>query len=500
MRGRRDYDSHLRLRAAIRLERAVRKLCACWCVLVPALVLAVSCGGLALGQQAKARDFSKETARAVPAWVQDGVIYEIFPRSFSATGDFKGVAARLDELKRLGVSILWLMPIHPVGQEKKKGSIGSPYAVRDYYAINPDYGTKEDLRNLVTEAHRRGMKVIIDIVANHTAWDSVLMREPDFYTRDANGRIIPPEPDWADVADLNYANARLRAYMIEMLKFWLREYDLDGFRCDVAAYVPTDFWERAREELERVKPDILMLAEAHEPDLLVKAFDLDYSWPMHSALTEVLMGQKPAVALREAWEEERAKFPRGSWHMRFSDNHDERRAIARFGERGALAASALVLTLDGVPMLYNGMEAGDTTESGAPALFERLPVFWQMRARRPEFPRFYQQMIALRRAHDALRQGRLEWVKNSDEAHVLTYVRRTPGEEVLVAINLSNRPFVGLVEAAQGAAFTDVTPDVAPPLPPDVPAPERAAGVHAVGLPALSLDAWGYRIFRRSLK
>ncbi|HYY55865.1 MAG TPA: alpha-amylase family glycosyl hydrolase, partial [Pyrinomonadaceae bacterium] len=199
--------------------------------------------------------------------------------------------------------------------------------------------------------------------------------------------------------------------------------------------------------------------------------------------------------------EERAKFPRGSRHMRFSDNHDERRAIARFGERAALAASLLVFTLDGVPMLYNGMEVGDTTESGAPALFERLPVFWQMAERRPEFPRFYKQVIALRKAHEALRRGDLEWVRNSDEAHVVTYLRRTPREEVLVAINLSNRAVVGLVEAGNGAAFTDVTPDIAPPLPPDAPAPERgAAAARNVALPALALDAWGYRIFRRALR
>lgn len=469
------------------------------CALMLAFMLGVSCM-IGLAQQPTARDFSKQSAREIPAWAQDGVIYQIFPRAFSVSGDFKGVTARLDELKTLGVNILWLMPIHPIGQEKKKGSIGSPYAVRDYYAINPDYGTKEDLRRLVAEAHARGMKVIIDIVANHTSWDSVLMKEPDFYTRDASGKIIPPVPDWMDVADLNYNNPRLRDYMIEMLKFWLREYDLDGFRCDVAGFVPTDFWERARVELEGVKRDIFMLAEWHEPDLLVKAFDVDYSWPLHSALTEVLMGMKPATSLRASWEEERAKFPRGAQHMRFSDNHDERRAIARFGERGALAASAFVFTMDGVPMLYNGMEVGDTNESGAPALFERLPIFWQIQERRPEFPRFYHQIIALRKAHEALRRGELEWLRNSGEAHVATYLRRTRGEEILVAINFSNRPFVGFVETGNGAAFTDITPDVAPPLPPDAPAPERAARTRTVGLPALALDAWGYRIYRRAAR
>ncbi|HYE66943.1 MAG TPA: alpha-amylase family glycosyl hydrolase [Pyrinomonadaceae bacterium] len=448
--------------------------------------------------QTSSRDFSKQTARTAPAWVRDGVIYEIYPRAFSAEGNFKGIAAQLDRLKDLGVNILWLMPVHPIGQEKKKGTIGSPYAVRDFYGINPSYGTKEDLQRLIREAHGRGMKVIIDIVANHTSWDSVMMKWPEFYTRDANGRITYPA-DWTDVADLNYDNQRLRDYMIEMLKFWIREFDLDGFRCDVAAMVPTDFWERARVELEKVKPDIFMLAEAHEPDLLVKAFDADYAWPLHGALMDVLALSKPATTLRAVWEEERAKFPRGALHMRFSDNHDERRAIARFGERGALAASVLMFTLDGVPMLYNGMEVGDTTESGAPALFERLPVFWPIAERRPEFPRFYQQIITLRRKHTALRASEVEWVRNSDEARLVTYLRRSADEEILVAINFSNRPWTGLVEIG-GEAFKEITPQVAPPLRPGEAATERAAAMRPAALPALALDGWGYRIFQRSLK
>src|SRR5205085_1213663 len=218
---------------------------------------------------------AKEPARAVaaPAWVRGGVIYEIYPRQFSEAGNFAGVTAQLDRLKELGVNILWLMPIHPIGQEKKKGPIGSPYAVRDYYAINPDYGTSADLKRLVAESHRRGMKVIIDIVANHTSWDSVMMKSPEFYVRDAQGHITFPH-DWSDVAELNYDNPALRRYMIDMLKFWLRDFDLDGFRCDVAGEVPTDFWEQARAELDKVKPDILMLAEADKPELLVRAFDL----------------------------------------------------------------------------------------------------------------------------------------------------------------------------------------------------------------------------------
>ncbi|HSK63533.1 MAG TPA: alpha-amylase family glycosyl hydrolase, partial [Pyrinomonadaceae bacterium] len=297
-------------------------------------------------------DAHGQSARPAPDWVRDGVIYEIYPRAFSQQGNFNAITARLDELKDLGVTILWLMPIHPIGQEKKKGTIGSPYAVRDYYAINPDYGTANDLKKLVFEAHSRGMKVIIDIVANHTSWDNALLKKhPEFYKRDANGNITYPY-DWYDIAALDYKNQELRRYMIDMLKYWIREFDLDGFRCDVAGEVPTDFWERARVELDKVKPDILMLAEAHKPELLAKAFDLDYSWPLHGALTKVLQGQARASTLREEWEKEVKEWPKGALHMRFSDNHDERRAIARFGEPAALAASVLVFTLDGVPMIY----------------------------------------------------------------------------------------------------------------------------------------------------
>ena len=443
--------------------------------------------------QPAARDVSRERARPVREWVRDGVIYEIYPRAFSPEGNFAGVTAQLDRLKELGVTILWLMPIHPLGQEKKKGTIGSPYAVRDFLAINPDYGTAADLKRLVSESHRRGMRVIIDLVANHTAWDNVLMKQPEFYVRDAAGRINSPH-DWTDVAELNYANPALRRYMIDAMKYWVREFDLDGFRCDVAFEVPTDFWEQARAELERVKPDIVMLAESAEPELLVRAFDLDYSWPLHGTMNDVMFGRKPASAFRATWEADAAKYPRGSLRMRFSDNHDERRAIARFGEQAALAASALVFTLDGVPMLYNGMEVGDTTESGAPALFERLPVFWQTAERRPDFPRFYKNMTALRKAHPALRRGELVWVKNSDESRAVTFLRRGEGEELLVAINFSSQAFAGTAELPAGVGpYTDVTPQASQQ-------PSRPATAGNANPPALALGPWGFKVYRRALR
>jgi cyclomaltodextrinase len=450
---------------------------------VLALALLASSAPQPIAAQARP-DPATLTAPPSAPWIRDAVIYEMNTRTFTKAGTFNAAIGRLDGLRDLGVTIVWLMPIHPIAELKKKGSIGSPYAVRDYYEVNPAFGTKADFKRFVSEAHARGLKVIIDVVANHTGWDNVMMKTPAFYRRDAQGAIISPY-DWTDVAALNYNDAALRKYMSDMLVYWVREFDLDGFRCDVASEVPTDFWESTRVALEKVKPDIIMLAEAHKPELLTKAFHLDYSWPLHQALNDVLANGRPATRLREEWEREVAGYPKGSLHLRFSDNHDESRAIARFGARGALAASALMFTLDGVPLLYNGMEVGDITESGAPALLEKMDVFWDASLRRPEFPVFYKEFIALRRTHSALRSGTVEWLTNSDPTRVLTYRRRDASEDLLVALNMSNRPYMGTVEAS--GEYNEITPQSA-----------RARGAAAAALPAVSLDAWGVRVFRRA--
>jgi cyclomaltodextrinase / maltogenic alpha-amylase / neopullulanase len=462
---------------ALRLRARVLLLLGC------ALATLLPLTGVA--RAATATDYSRLPARSSPEWVHDAVIYEIFPRQFSAQGDFNGVTAQLDRLQQLGVTVLWLMPIHPVGKLNSKGTLGSPYAVRDYYGINPEYGTAADLHRLVSEAHKRKLKLIIDIVANHTSWDSVMMKTPAFYRHDAGGKIIPPMPDWSDVAQLNYDNAQLRRYMIDMLKHWITEFDLDGFRCDAAGMVPTDFWEQARTELSALKPDIVMLAEWDDPALTARAFDLDYSWKLYGALGEVLEGRAPASAVREQWSRDAAQYERGALRMRFSDNHDQDRAVTRFGQPAALAASALMFTLDGVPLLYDGMEVGDTAESGAPALFEKLPILWSIAERRPQFPRFYKQIIALRKAHPALRGGDVAWVHNSDEQRILTFMRHSNNETVLVAINLSSQPFVGVAEAG-ASGYEEITPEL-----------ESGRGARNSGLPALALGAWEYRVFRK---
>jgi len=430
-------------------------------------------------------DVSKLPARPSPDWLRTGTIYEIFPRDFSGAGNLNGVTARLDELHDLGVNILWVMPIHPIGVKLRKGEFGSPYSISDYYAVNPDYGTLADFQKLVTGAHQRGMKVIMDIVANHTAWDSVLMTNKGFYKQDAAGKIISPEPGWTDVAGLNYASPQLRAYMTAMLKYWIQECDVDGFRCDVAYAVPTDFWEQARTELVKIKPDIIMLAEASKPELLTQAFDVDYSWPLLATLNKVLMQDAPASELQRTWQENARQFPKGSLHLRFSDNHDEARAVSRYGIRGALAASALMFTLDGVPLLYNGMEVGDATESGDPALFDKLPIFWHPKER-PALNDVYRELIKLRQQSPAFRNDQVTWLKCTDQKNVVAFMREDAHEQFVVVINFSNHPANAGVAVANPAEFQPVKI-------------KGLAGAPVADFPALHLGGFEWRIYHRTI-
>ena len=427
---------------------------------------------------ARAGDPAKQTARIPPAWLRDGVIYEIFPRDFSAAGNLNGVTVKLDQLKNLGVTVLWIMPIHPIGEKCRKGDFGSPYSIRDYYAVDPNYGTVDDFKNLVAGAHQRGLKVIMDLVANHTAWDSVLMTNKDFYKQDAAGNIIPPVPEWTDVAGLNYANPRLREYMIAMMNYWIQT-------CDVASAVPTDFWEQARAELEKNKPDIMMLAEASKPELLTNAFDIDYSWPLLATLNDVLQRGAPASKLQATWEENLRQFPTNSLHMRISDDHDEARAVSRFGVHGALAASVLMFSLDGVPLLYNGMEVGDATESGDPALFDKLPIFWHPKER-PPLREIYHSLIQLRKQYPAFRNNRVIWLRNSDAANVVTLMRLDANDEFVAVINFSDRPVSGQVEVMNSGDFKPVQISGTPKPP-------------AGDFPIFHLGAFEWRIYHRTV-
>lgn len=435
----------------------------------------------ALGADA---DPKTPSARPSPDWLRGAVVYEIFPRNFSKEGDFNGITGRLDELNNLGVNILWLMPVHPIGEKNKKGSIGSPYAVRDFRALNPDYGTSDDFKRLIDEAHQRGMKVILDMIAGHTSWDSVLMEHPEFYRKDEKGTIIPPNPGWTDVAGLDYESEELRRYMIDMLKYWVRDFGIDGFRCDVAFTVPMDFWETARDELEAINPEVIMFADANAaPELLSKAFDIDNSWPLFYALNRVMSGVSPADLLSKSWANTKRQFPEQALHLRFSDNHQETRAVTRFGLQGALAAQVLMLTLDGVPLFYNGMEVGDATESADPALFEKMPVFWDASGR-PPLRSIYRDLIKLRKEHPAFHNDNVIWLENTSPAEVVSIMRQDENDTFVILVNLSSRSVTGSVELPEADGFETVSIDDLQDLT-DIP------------LPGFRLGGFEWRIYHR---
>jgi glycosidase len=328
------------------------------------------------------------------------------------------------------------------------------------------------------------MKVIMDVVADHTAWDSVMMEHPEFYKHDAQGKIISPMPEWTDVAALNYTNAVLRQYMIGMLKYWVQTYGIDGFRCDSAAMVPTDFWEEARAALARINPEIIMLAEASKPELLVSAFNIDYSWPLLGAEDQVLIDRAPALNIRRSWQKSRAEFPQGALHMEISDDHDETRAINRYGFKGALAASALIFTLDGVPLIYNGMEIGDVNESSGAALFKKLSISWQI-PEHPDLRATYKDLIRLRHKYPALCNSRVDWLHNSDEAKLLTFLRADEKDEFLVVINFSDRTASGKIDVRNPEGFM----------------PVKISGMQNSDdspLPVFHLNGYEWRIFHRA--
>lgn len=290
------------------------------------------------------------------------VIYEANPKVFASSGAFKAMEDRLDEIRELGANVLWIMPVHPIGSVN---SVGSPYCVKDFMAVNASYGTLADLRSLVDKAHSMDMKVILDWVANHTAWDNPWLTEhPDWYTKDGAGNIISPAGmGWDDVADLNFDNKSLRTNMIEAMKFWVTDAGIDGFRCDYAEGVPGDFWTDAIKAIRSVKKDAIMLAEAADMSLYDCGFDMLYGWDFQSNLADVFAGKKKVQALYESHKGEYAGVKNGKERMRFSTNHDkamnESSPITMYnGEAGAMAAFVIAAYMGGIPMIYSSQEIG----------------------------------------------------------------------------------------------------------------------------------------------
>lgn len=290
-----------------------------------------------------------------PAWSYPANIYELNTRQFTPEGTFTAAEKHLPRLRDMGVEIIWLMPVYPIGVEERKGELGSYYAISDYKAINPEFGTLADFRHFVDAAHKLGFKVIIDWVANHTSRDAVWLDSLSWYVLDEQG-IPTPQYDWTDVAKLNYANPNMRNAMIDAMLFWVRQHGVDGFRCDVAGEVPIEFWERAVDSLRVAKPDIFMLAEAEQPGLHAKVFDMTYAWRLHHILNNIAKGKDNADSLRSALAKEARRFPQDAMRMVFTSNHDENSWKGSEIERmGSAAPTFAVLTylLPGMPLVYN---------------------------------------------------------------------------------------------------------------------------------------------------
>ncbi|OFY51234.1 MAG: alpha-amylase [Bacteroidetes bacterium GWF2_41_31] len=364
---------------------------------------------------------------------RDIVMYEINLRAYSNSGDIHGVTMGLDKIKALGVNVIWLMPIYPIGELH---SVNSPYSVKNYTEVNPEFGSLSDLQTLVSEAHSKGMAVILDWVANHTAWDNSWIDNPDWYTRDANGNIvIPPGTNWQDVADLNYDNQEMRLKMIEAMKFWIDTADIDGFRCDAADMVPYDFWQQANEALIGfTTKDLIMLAEGNRNDHFSAGFDLNFSWDFYNQIKKVFNGTSTVSSLFSTNNSEYNNIPARKHKLRFTTNHDESAwdatpMVLFNGKSGALAASAITIFLGGVPLIYDGQEVGVVENI---PFFSNSPINWSLN---PDMKDDYAKMLHFYASSKVVKEGVLS---TYNHASVAAFSFKLETEVVVILVNTKN--------------------------------------------------------------
>lgn len=377
------------------------------------------------------------------AWSRNATIYEVNIRQYTPEGTFVAFEKHLPRLQKMGVKILWIMPIQPIGVKNRKGSKGSYYAIRDYTAVNPEFGAMEDFRRLVKAAHARGMKVILDWVANHTAWDSRwAVAHPEWFKRNARGELTSYEYDngreieyWTDVVGLEYRNHAVWDAQIAAMAFWVKEADIDGFRCDVASLMPIPFWIKARAHLERQKP-MFMLAESNDPAIHA-AFDMTYDWGLLDAFADIADGKAGADALRRWLANRENGFPADNYRMTFTSNHDVNSwrwsDAEKYGPRFP-AFAVLAATLPGMPLVYSGQEAGLDRKI---AFFEKDQINWNGY----KFAPLFEHLLRLKARHPALANGKagagVELLP-TENPNVFAFRRARGNRVVTVVANLSN--------------------------------------------------------------
>ena len=373
-----------------------------------------------------------ETGYEVPA-PEDVMMYQVNPRVFAPEKSFNAVAQHLDSIKALGTNVVWFMPIYPVGQIK---TVNSPYCISDYKGVNPEFGTLEEFKNVVSLCHEKGMSVIVDWVANHTSWDNKWIESnPEWYTHE-DGQIVPPIKDWADVADLNFDNPEMRLAMIDAMKFWVTEVGIDGFRCDAADFVPFDFWKQCCDSLRAI-PDhkLLLLAEGKRKDHFDAGFEMNYAWDYLEAIRRVFGPRRgpaqPATKLFETDSAEYAGVPQGCVKLRFTTNHDESDKMSPIkefgGERGSMAAFVASTYIHGGALVYGSQEIG---YPGRINFFRYVPMNWEANQ---ALNKEYTDLLALYNSIPAIRKGEMTPYPDAD---VLKFSKSHEGDSVLVLVNV----------------------------------------------------------------
>ncbi|MFZ1292027.1 MAG: alpha-amylase family glycosyl hydrolase [Melioribacteraceae bacterium] len=387
--------------------------------------------------------YEKENPKLVeasvhPEWSYNASIYEVNIRQFTQEGTFKSFMNHLPELKKLGVDILWLMPIHPIGEKNRKGTLGSYYSVKDFKGINPNFGTEKDFKILVDSIHALGMYVLIDWVANHTAWDNNWTKtNPEYFNKDSLGNFIPPVADWSDVIDLNYDNKNLRTAMLDALKFWIKEFNIDGYRCDVAEMVPLDFWKNAREELDKIKP-VFMLAEGENPEHHKNGFDMTYNWKLKDAMNNFAKSEITADSIKKLIKKGSKDFNEDDFRMNFTSNHDENTwAGTEFERLGKLSEpfAILTLTIKGMPLIYNGQEAGMNKRL---EFFEKDLIPWQDYKMKNIYSKILTEKKTNKSMWNGTKGGNVNFI-DFESDKILSFYREKDDDKILVILNLSDQ-------------------------------------------------------------
>jgi glycosidase len=416
-----------------------------------------------------------------PEWAKNSVLYEVNIRQYTPEGTFKAFETHLPRLKELGVDILWIMPINPISVKNRKGSLGSYYSVKDYKAVNPEFGTLEDFKNLVNRAHELGFKVIIDWAANHTGWDNQwIVDHKDWFTQDSLGNVIPPNPDWSDIADLNFDSKHMRRAMIDAMDFWVKNADIDGFRCDVAWGVPQDFWEAARASIDSIKPVYMLAEDEDHPDFLKKSFNSNYAWKLHHILNDVAQGKKTAADIQKYYTDSVNKYAKGSFPMQFITNHDENSwngtEYERMGEAVKTFAT-LTFTVEGIPLLYSGQEAGLHKRL---LFFEKDTINWS----NLEMQKFFESLTSLKHNNPALWNGTsggaMTFVNTSAPDKVIAFTREKDNNQVLAVFNLSAQPVDATIQLLKTGDYQEYFSGETEKLEKDT---------------SIKLDKWGFKVF-----